>query len=61
VSTCLLWCLWRESNDRNFKDRELMLEDLKSFFFFPYTWIAVFLAPLVTSFKDFLVIFSPSR
>jgi hypothetical protein len=60
VSTCLLWCLWRESNDQNFKDRELMLEDLKSFFF-PYTWIAVFLAPLVTSFKDFLVIFSPSR
>jgi hypothetical protein len=26
MSTCLLWCLWRERNDRNFEDRERMLE-----------------------------------
>jgi len=34
VSTCLLWCLWREMNDKTFKDRERTLEEIKFFFIF---------------------------
>jgi hypothetical protein len=30
-------------------------------FYSLYTWTTVFLAPLVISFNDFLVLFSPSR
>jgi len=28
MPSCLLWCLWRERNDRNFEDREKALEEL---------------------------------
>jgi hypothetical protein len=39
-----------------------MLEELKSVFFYSlYTWIIAFVAPLVISFNDFLVLFSLSR
>jgi hypothetical protein len=34
VPSCLLWCLWRERNDRNFEDQERTLEELKTFFFY---------------------------
>lgn len=27
----LMWCLWREINDRSFEDRKLMAEELKDF------------------------------
>ena len=30
---CLMWCLWRERNDRSFEDFERTLLDLKLFFF----------------------------
>jgi hypothetical protein len=33
VPLCLIWCLWRERNDRSFEDQERTLEELKSFFF----------------------------
>ena len=33
VFLCLLWCLWRERNERCFEDLERYLEELKSFFF----------------------------
>jgi hypothetical protein len=33
VPSCLLWCLWRERNDRNFEDKKRSFEELKSFFF----------------------------
>jgi hypothetical protein len=32
VPSCLMWCLWRERNDRNFEDKERSTEELKSFF-----------------------------
>jgi hypothetical protein len=61
VSCCLMWCLWRERNDRQFKDKERTIEKLISFFFHSlYSWSAAFLAPLVISFYDFLVLFSSS-
>jgi len=59
VPYCLLWCLWRERNDRLFEDKEKTIEELISFFFyFLYSWTAAFLTPLVISFNDFLVLFS---
>jgi len=59
VHCCLLWCLWREHNDRQFEERTI--EELISFFFHSlYSWTAAFLAPLVISFNDFIVLFSSS-
>jgi hypothetical protein len=61
VSCCLLWCLWRERNDRQFEDKERTIEELISFFFYSlYSWTAAFLALLVVSFNEFLVLFSSS-
>jgi hypothetical protein len=38
------------------------LEELKTFFFYSlFSWTVAFLAPLVISFNDFLVLFSPSN
>jgi hypothetical protein len=36
VPSCLMWCLWRERNDRNFEDKDMTFEELitSSFFFF---------------------------
>jgi len=33
ISPCLMWCLWRERNDRSFENRERTLVDLKALFF----------------------------
>jgi len=61
VPCCLLWCLWRERNDRQFEDKERTIEELISFFFYSlYSWTAVFLVPIVISYYDFLVLFSSS-
>jgi hypothetical protein len=39
VHCCLLWCLWREHNDRQFEDKEITIEELISFFFYSlYSW-----------------------
>jgi hypothetical protein len=46
VHSCLLWCLWKERNDRIFKDRKRTLAELQSLLF--------------NSFHDFLVLISPS-
>lgn len=59
VPSCLMWCLWRERNDRTFEDQERTLEELKSFFFFTlFSWTVAYLALLAISFADFLVLFS---
>jgi hypothetical protein len=59
VPSCLIWCLWRERNDRNFEDKERTFEEFRTLFFYSlYTWTAAFLAPLVITFLDFLVLFS---
>jgi hypothetical protein len=59
VPCCLLWCLWRERNDRQFEDKERTTEEVISFFFHSlYSWMAAFLTPLVISFNDFLVSFT---
>jgi hypothetical protein len=61
LSDSLLWCLWRERNDRQFKDKERTIKELISFFFHSlYSWTAAFLAPIVINYYDFLVLFSSS-
>jgi hypothetical protein len=59
--SCLLWCLWREMNDKSFEDRERSLEKLKSLFFFYtlYLWTTTFVSPLVISYYDVLLLFFP--
>jgi hypothetical protein len=48
-------------NDRSFEDREKTLEELKSLIFYTlYLWTAAFISPLVISYHNFLVLFSPS-
>jgi hypothetical protein len=67
VLSCGRWCplafcgaIGGKETIENFEDREKKLEELKSFFYSLYTWTAVFLAPMVISFNDFLVLFSHS-
>jgi hypothetical protein len=56
VPTCLLWCLWREMNDRNFENHERTLEEIKSLFFkILYFWTIAYVSPLTISYNDFLV------
>jgi hypothetical protein len=50
-----------EGKDGQFEDKERTIEELISFFFYSlYFWTTVFLAPLVISYSDFLVLFSSS-
>jgi hypothetical protein len=56
VPSCLLWCLWRERNDRILRTKKGRLRS--SLLFFLFSWTAAFLAPLVISFNDFFVLFS---
>ena len=39
VPTCLLWCLWRERNDRIFEDRERTFEEIKSLLFKNFVYV----------------------
>jgi hypothetical protein len=53
---------WRERNARYFEDLERTLEELKSFFFFTlFNWSNAYLAPLVITYSDILVLFSSSN
>ena len=59
VPLCIMWCLWSERNRRFFEDSERSLEDLLHFFLTTlFTWAATWLAPLVISYPDFLILFS---
>jgi hypothetical protein len=61
VPTCILWCVWKERNDRCFEDLERSLEDiLASFFHTLYLWTVAFVSPLSFTFDEFLVRFSLS-
>jgi hypothetical protein len=60
VPLYIMWCIWRERNDRRFEDSSRSSEDLLRFFFFTlFTWTAGWLAPRVISFVDFLSFLSP--
>ena len=58
VPLCIMWCLWRERNDRSFENLERTLEELKYFFFFSlFAWTTAYLAPLILVFLIFLFSF----
>jgi hypothetical protein len=60
-ATCLLWCVWKEKNNRCFEDLESFLEDILTYFLhILYLWTVAFVSPLSLSFSDFLIRFSLS-
>jgi hypothetical protein len=61
VPLCIMWCIWRERNNRCFDGKSRSHEELLHLFFFTlFTWTAGWLAPQVISFSDFLSFFSLS-
>lgn len=49
VSSYLLWCLWREMNNKSFENRKRTIEEIKPLFFNTlYLWIAA----VITLFYD---------
>jgi hypothetical protein len=47
VTLCLLWCIWRERNDKSFEDQEKTLDDIQPLFFKTlHLWTAAFIYPL---------------
>jgi len=60
VLSCLLWCLWRERNDRSFEDRKRTVVKLKYFFLNTfYLWATASNFPNVLDFSLFSFIFFP--
>jgi hypothetical protein len=58
---CPFWCLWKEKNNRCFKDLERSLEDIFNFVFHSlHIWTVAFVSLMSLSFIDFLVRFSLS-
>jgi hypothetical protein len=54
----LMWCIWRERNDRCFEDCGRTTVDLKAFFFKTlYLWITAFDGIHITNFLDLFVFF----
>jgi len=59
VPICLLWCVWKEINNRCFEDLERSLEDILLLFFHTlYLWTVAFVTLLSLSFGDFFARFS---
>jgi hypothetical protein len=59
VPLCIMWCVWRERNDRCFEDKSRTQEELIYLFYFTlFTWTTGWLAPRVISYSDFLSFFS---
>jgi hypothetical protein len=59
---CIFWSIWRERNNRCFKDLESFMEEiLASLLYSLYLWIVAYLSPLSLSYLDFLSHFSFSR
>jgi hypothetical protein len=50
----LMWCIWRERNDRSFEDSERMVVKLKAFFFNTlFQWMVAYKCFHISSFHDF--------
>jgi hypothetical protein len=52
---CVMWCLWRERNARNFEDHELGLMELKKRVIQTlFLWRVMWHSPQVSTFAEFL-------
>jgi hypothetical protein len=61
VPHCILWCIWRERNNRCFEGVSRTREELIHFFLVTlFSWTTGWLAPRVISLVDFLSLFSIS-
>jgi hypothetical protein len=59
VPHCIIWCIWRERNNRCFEDSLRSRVELLHFFLFTlYTWTTSWFVSRVISFVDFLSFFS---
>jgi hypothetical protein len=55
VPLCVMWCIWRERNARNFEDRELGLLELKKRVIQTlFSWRVMWHSPQVSTIADFL-------
>jgi hypothetical protein len=53
VLSCLFWTIWRERNNRCFKDLENVVEDiLASMLNTLYMWTAAYLAPILITYAS---------
>jgi hypothetical protein len=58
VPHCILWCIWREQNNRCFEGLSRTREELLHFFLVTlFSWTTGWLAPRAISFVDFLSFF----
>jgi hypothetical protein len=58
IPPCLMWCLWRERNDRSLEDHERTLVELKARFFKTlFVWAAASNCS-ISNFHAFLDLFS---
>lgn len=58
ISPCLMWCIRRERNYRNFEDYAWMMVELKAFFKTLYQWTVAYDCLHISSFLKFLDLFS---
>jgi hypothetical protein len=55
VPLCVMWCIWRERNARNFEDRELSLLELKKKVIQTlFSWRFMWHSPQVSTIAEFL-------
>lgn len=55
ATLCLMWCLWRKRNTRNFEDRETVTLELKKMMFQSlYTWRVAWNNLSISNFSEFL-------
>jgi hypothetical protein len=56
ASSCFLWCLWREINDRSIEGQKMMVELRSLFFKTLYQWIVALHYLNLLCFQDFLLL-----
>ncbi|KAG2720879.1 hypothetical protein I3760_02G054900 [Carya illinoinensis] len=60
IPICIMWCIWKERNERTFEDKERSLEELKVFFFRTLCTWAIAISFNGQSLHDFLTSVDPT-